>query len=87
MKLCWLCKNFELDPGEPDYSEVTPGSPSRMGCAAGHWFFGEYYGPYGFRGAYGFEVTSEANFCQAMAMAETCQDFDLADGVNLPEQS
>ena len=31
-KTCLHCRHFEFDWGEPDYSELTPGSPASIVC-------------------------------------------------------
>lgn len=32
MKLCVMCKHFQIVEGEGGYSEYTPGSEARIGC-------------------------------------------------------
>ena len=36
-KSCLICKHSILHPEEPDYSEVTPGSPSYWSCFKNQW--------------------------------------------------
>jgi hypothetical protein len=34
-KLCLFCKEFYLDNGHPDWSDITPGEDASMGCTKG----------------------------------------------------
>jgi len=36
-KNCLICKHSSLYPGEPGYSEMTPGSPASWNCEKNHW--------------------------------------------------
>lgn len=38
-KVCYNCKHIYVSAPVPDWSDVTPGSPFRMGCDKGHWYF------------------------------------------------
>ena len=31
-KLCWACKNVKFDPGEQDWSDITPGCDAYLVC-------------------------------------------------------
>lgn len=36
-KGCHSCAHFDIDTGEPGYSEWTPGSDMRFMCLKDHW--------------------------------------------------
>jgi len=36
-KCCWECKKIVYQSGQPDYSDVTPGYPAELYCAANVW--------------------------------------------------
>jgi hypothetical protein len=37
LRRCWWCKNFDIDLGERDYSEYTPGYPGYARCSEKHY--------------------------------------------------
>ena len=39
-KTCILCKEMRFDPGEQDWSEVTPGCDWSSHCSKNHWHMG-----------------------------------------------
>jgi|GEM_PF-5732919 len=41
-KLCIFCQYFDLDMGEPGYSELTPGANANIGCGKDHWDMSNY---------------------------------------------
>ena len=41
VKLCFFCKHFDFDGGEPGYSEMTPGYGMHLKCGIGVWDAGE----------------------------------------------
>jgi hypothetical protein len=65
MKLCYMCKQLEFDPGSQGYSEVTPGSDTIMRCQKGHWDVKELCG--------------EGCLAEALEKALTCKDYKQAD--------
>jgi len=69
MKLCVTCKHFFLDMGEPDWSEVTPGSDAMIACRKGHWEMEN-------KSANGGLEVFRAN----IARAESCADYSSPEG-------
>jgi hypothetical protein len=67
-KLCYACKHFEFDPGEPGYSEYTPGSDAHMSCGKDHWCLDNM--------GYGGKSLAEH-----LERAKTCKDFEFSDWV------
>lgn len=63
---CVACKHWRFDEGEPDYSELTPGTEWNSSCEKGHWDVG---------GAY----TSREKFRSCLLQAEKCNDFEILD--------
>ena len=66
MKLCWWCKEFCYMNGEPNYSEVTPGSSWDMACNKRIWDFD-------------METTSQEEFANMLMKAEKCKFFKKID--------
>ena len=60
--ICLFCTLFEWIPGEPDWSDVTPGVETKIGCGRGIWEVDFLY------------MTTTA-FRQAMITAKTCEHF------------
>lgn len=61
MKTCFDCAYFDLDMGEPDYSEYTPGSPATIECRKGKFSFNYY--------------TTRKEARKLILSAETCDKF------------
>ena len=66
-KICLFCKNFKYEPGEPGYSDVTPGSDLEVGCYLGYWELDAWGGD---------GVTS---YREHQLKAQSCPDFELVD--------
>lgn len=64
-KLCLWCKHFWLNLGEPDYSELTPGSDFDMACNKQHWTFR------------GTRYQGEHDFRRLILTAQNCEDYDF----------
>jgi hypothetical protein len=60
---CLKCRHCVIDPGEPNWSEVTPGSDPEMRCGKGHWFLRP------------FEYDRK-DVLKAFEMAKTCPDYE-----------
>lgn len=66
MKNCLFCSKFRYYPGEPDYSELTPGSSVEIGCSIvvrGDFLWEFHY------------MDSEDEFRANMTRAETCKQY------------
>lgn len=61
-KLCLFCKNFRLDPGDPGYSEYTPGWDFEMECRKGHWRFDQF-------------KMNEEDYRKTLLKAIECKDY------------
>lgn len=66
-KLCLFCKHFYFDPGEPDYSDVTPGSDMSIGCRLGFWSEDSFWDEDGYR--------------ECQLKARTCPKFEQIEEV------
>ena len=64
-RLCLFCKNFYFDPGQPGYSDETPGSDMSIGCNVGYWDEDDIF--------------DEADYRQCQLKAQTCQDFNQVE--------
>ena len=67
-RLCIFCKSMEMLAQEPAYSEYTPGTDFRAVCWTGKWRLD------------GWECSTEA-YRQAIIQAESCETFELIDGL------
>jgi hypothetical protein len=63
---CIFCRFFYLNPGEPDYSEITPGESPSMGCSRGLWRLDPY-------------EDTEVEYRQKIQMARSCDLFEEAE--------
>lgn len=73
MKNCLFCKKFMYYSGQPDYSEMTPGSNVEIGCSVV------------VRGRHLWEFSyldSEDEFRANMTRAETCELYEQREGNN-----
>lgn len=61
-RFCFECKHFDMSFGEPDLSEITPGSPPSLDCYKGHFYV--YYG------------VDLAKFKKLIRKARECDDFE-----------
>ena len=61
-KTCILCKHFDFNSGEEDYSDLTPGEAWSASCLRGHFVM------------VGRKVTSD-EYCLNLLKAETCPDL------------
>jgi hypothetical protein len=59
---CLLCKSFYFDPGEPAYSECTPGSDMSIGCMKVWSLDGD---------------DTEDTYREKMLSAEWCEDYEV----------
>lgn len=66
MKSCLECEHWDLDPGEPNYSEYTPGYPMNIRCIkSSEWNSRDW--------------DIEEDMQRDMLRAETCSDFQPID--------
>lgn len=63
---CVLCKHFYFDPGHEDYSDLTPGESTIIGCNKDHYRMEAF-------------DTTEEKYRENMLKANTCSDFEKAD--------
>ena len=61
-RTCILCRYWEFNAGEPDWSDVTPGDSWSSGCSKDHWYLE------------GHRVTTE-QYRHALKSAGSCPDF------------
>ena len=61
-QVCINCEHWYFDAGEPDFSDVTPGTDWYMSCNKGHYWLD------------GHRVTKE-QFRATLQLADTCADF------------
>lgn len=62
-RTCILCTHFHFDGGEPDYSELTPGTRASIRCSKGVFW-------------HCLETLSEEDYRAAMLTADKCDQFD-----------
>lgn len=67
-KLCLFCRHFVFEPGEPDWSDVTPGYAPDIRCGLGHWRLDMYR-------------DDVSNYRRCQLIARTCPDFDWVEGL------
>jgi hypothetical protein len=62
-RICYGCRFFSIEQEEPDWSEITPGSPWSMSCTAGFWSFNTL-------------KDDERTFAAKLETAETCPKYE-----------
>lgn len=62
-RTCLDCKHWWWYPGEPEYSECTPGTDASMHCSKGHWRLGMF-------------DDNRGDVRQKLKRAERCKDFE-----------
>lgn len=72
-RLCIFCHHFEFYPGEPGYSEYTPGADTVIRCRLGFWSTSTYW--------------DENDYRRGMLQAKTCQRFQWVPLVDVLERS
>ena len=66
---CWHCKHFRFSTEEPDYSELTPGSPASMSCEKKMWKDGtRTLTP----------MDTDGDFAKAMEIGFACTQFEVS---------
>ena len=60
-RICWLCAFLEFEPGEPGYSELTPGADMVLRCGKGYWNANDCY--------------TQFELGRALALAERCARY------------
>jgi hypothetical protein len=66
-KNCIMCKHWEFDSGEPDYSEWTPGENWSMHCKKSVW------------DTYGSGYISQSEFRKFLLTANKCDKYQEAE--------
>lgn len=67
-KLCLFCKKFLYEPGEPDWSEHTPGCDAVMRCRLGCFTID-------------LNEDSLAEYRRKILTAQNCAHFDLDEEI------
>lgn len=82
-RLCYNCKHIDFDTGEPDWSDVTPGSNGHLGCNLNHWYIqfreSHYYGEN--------EPEKHPSLAECLETAIQCTDYvhsELAESLLIP---
>jgi hypothetical protein len=66
VRLCLLCEHWSFSPGDPGWSEVTPGWDATCECTRGHW-------------ALDMIQDNQDTFREKMQSATTCEEFEAAN--------
>ncbi len=60
-RLCVFCKHFNLDMGDPGYSEMTPGYDAIIECCRNHWEMSQ--------------MDDVSDYRKNIERAQTCPDY------------
>jgi len=71
-KICLFCVHFDMNTGEPDWSDITPGSDFSMDCAKNKWTSIDVY-----------DRCSIEEYRTIMLKAEKCDEFSPVEGYGL----
>jgi hypothetical protein len=69
MRLCYNCQYMDFDTGEPDWSEVTPGSNGHMECYKGHWQIQ-------FKSSWDMRSDGSSILRECLETANHCEDYE-----------
>ena len=85
-KICIFCKNWYLDQGSPDYSDVTPGEDAMTGCEMGRWNIpivcDNYPIIWGTHLPEGNPHVGESYYRKCLLTAKDCPEFDPIEEYN-----